>query len=60
MDEVQHGEGHGEQAEEDVGQGQVGYQDISGSLQHLNISLISISFILSFVLFFTIISLYKQ
>ena len=57
MDEVQHGEGHGEQAEEDVGQGQVGYQDISGGLQHLISVLIISPFIHSFVLLFTIISL---
>ena len=29
MDQVQHGERHGEQAQEDVGQGHVGNQDVS-------------------------------
>ena len=36
-DDVQHGEGHGEDAEEEVGDGQVGDEDIPGSQQNLSI-----------------------
>ena len=35
MDEVQHGERHGEDAEEDVRQGHVGYQDVPGGFEEL-------------------------
>ena len=36
-DDVQHGEGHGEGAQEEVGDGQVGDEDVSGSQQNLSI-----------------------
>ena len=35
MDEVKHGEGHGEQAEEKVRYSHVGYQDVPGGFKHL-------------------------
>ena len=34
-DDVQHGEGHGEGAEEEVRDGQVGNEDVPGSQEHL-------------------------
>ena len=33
--DIHHGEGHGEDAEEEVGDGQVGNEDVSGCKQHL-------------------------
>ena len=35
VDQVQHGERHSEQAQEDVGQGKVGNEDVASGLQHL-------------------------
>ena len=35
MDEVQHGEGHGEHAEQEVRQGHVGDQDVACGFEHL-------------------------
>ena len=35
MNEAKHGEWHGEQAQEHVGQRQVSYEDVASSLQHL-------------------------
>ena len=44
-DDVKHGEGHGEEAEQEVGDGQVGDEDIPGSKQHLSTEFSSSIFI---------------